>query len=154
VASEVHLAPLRWWQIAELIPLEEELFGSERWSPAMFWSELAQQETRWYRVALAPDGDVVGYVGLCIYGPENAWVQTIAVTSEWQGRGVGRLLLEELLAEARRRGVWRLALEVRDDNAVAQRLYAGYGFEAVGVRRGYYQPSGADAVVMVREEAA
>ena len=34
------------------------------------------------------------------------------------------------------------------DNAPAQRLYATYGFEPIGIRRGYYQPSNTDALVM------
>jgi [ribosomal protein S18]-alanine N-acetyltransferase len=41
-------------------------------------------------------------------------------------------------------------LEVRADNEVAQRLYTRRGFEEIGRRRGYYQPSGDDAVVMKR----
>ncbi|HEV2088816.1 MAG TPA: GNAT family N-acetyltransferase, partial [Cryptosporangiaceae bacterium] len=56
--------------------------------------------------------------------------------------------LDDLLAEAGRRGARQVSLEVRADNEPALRLYARRGFEVVGVRRGYYQPSGADAVVM------
>jgi ribosomal-protein-alanine N-acetyltransferase len=143
---------MRWWHIEALAPIERDLFGEEEWSPGMFWSELAQPETRWYRVALAPSGDaadnVAGYAGLCVYGPEDAWVQTIAVRRDWQGSGLGRRLLEELLTEAIRRDARQVLLEVRADNATAQQLYARRGFEAVGLRRGYYQPSGVDAVVM------
>ena len=60
--------------------------------------------------------------------------------------------LEALLAETARRGVRSTLLEVAADNAPAQRLYAGYGFEPIGVRRGYYQPSNTDALVMQRNE--
>lgn len=67
-------------------------------------------------------------------------------------RGIGRLLLEALLAEAARRGARSTLLEVAADNAPAQRLYATYGFEPIGVRRGYYQPSNTDALVMQRNE--
>jgi [ribosomal protein S18]-alanine N-acetyltransferase len=42
-------------------------------------------------------------------------------------------------------------LEVRADNEPAQRLYRRRGFTEIGRRRGYYQPSGADAVVMERK---
>jgi len=141
------LAPMRWWHIEAVGPIERDLFGDEEWSPGMFWSELAQADTRWYRVALEGD-DVVGYAGLCVYGPDDAWVQNIAVRRDRQGSGLGRRLLDELLAEAVRRGARQVLLEVRADNDTAQRLYARRGFEAVGLRRGYYQPSGADAVVM------
>ncbi|TQS46677.1 ribosomal protein S18-alanine N-acetyltransferase [Cryptosporangium phraense] len=138
---------MRWWHIEEIAPLERDLFGDEEWSAGMFWSELAQADTRWYRVALEND-EVIGYAGLCVYGPEDAWVQNIAVRRDRQGAGLGRKMLDELLEEAVRRGARQVLLEVRADNAPAQRLYARRGFEAIGLRRGYYQPSNTDAVVM------
>jgi len=150
--GQVRLAPMRWWHIDALLPIERELFGAEEWSPATFWSELAQADTRYYRVAL-DGGRVIGYAGLCTYD-DQSWVQNIAVTTDLQGRGIGARLLDDLLAEAARRGSPQVALEVRADNATAQRLYARRGFEPVAVRRGYYQPSNTDAVVMVREESA
>jgi hypothetical protein len=41
-----------------------------------------------------------------------------------------------------------MILEVRADNPRAQNLYRRFGFSDVGIRRGYYQPSGMDAIVM------
>ncbi|MER7275337.1 ribosomal protein S18-alanine N-acetyltransferase [Dactylosporangium sp. NPDC000244] len=145
---DVELAELRWFHIADLLPIEDELFGEERWSAGMFWNELAMGHH--YLVAL--DGErVVGYAGLAVAAPDEAWVQNIGVRKDAQRRGIGRRLLEALLAEARRRGVEQVLLEVAVDNGPAQRLYAEYGFEAVGIRRGYYQPSNTDALVMKRE---
>jgi ribosomal-protein-alanine N-acetyltransferase len=146
----VNLTRLRWWHIAELLPIEADLFGVERWSATMFWNELANGH--YYLVALDDDGAVVGYGGLSVSGPDEAWVQNLAVRRDAQRRGTGRALLEALLAEASRRGVRQTLLEVAVDNAPAQKLYARYGFEPVGVRRGYYQPSNTDALVMSREE--
>jgi ribosomal-protein-alanine N-acetyltransferase len=77
-------------------------------------------------------------------------VQNIAVRRDAQKQGIGRLLLEALLAEAARRKVPKTLLEVAVDNAPAQHLYATYDFEPVGIRRGYYQPSNTDALVMMR----
>ncbi len=136
----------RWWHIAEVLPLEDDLFGAEKWSPAMFWNELAQRNF----YVVATDGDeVLGYAGLAA-GDEEAWVQNIAVRRSAQRRGIGRALLEALLGEAERRGIKQTLLEVAIDNAPAQRLYATYDFEPVGIRRGYYQPSNTDALVMMR----
>jgi hypothetical protein len=45
-------------------------------------------------------------------------------------------------------------LEVRADNSRAQRLYHWWGFTEIGIRRGYYQPSGTDAIVMRRSLAS
>ena len=69
--------------------------------------------------------------------------------SRW-GQGIGSALLRALLAEAARRGCAEVFLEVRVDNPRAQQLYRRHGFADVGVRRGYYQPSGTDALVMRR----
>jgi ribosomal-protein-alanine N-acetyltransferase len=143
----VQLERMRWWHIEQLVPIEADLFGVEKWSSAMFWNELASGH--YYLVAV--DGDeVVGYAGLSTAADE-AWVQNIAVRRDRQRYGVGRTLLEALLAEASRRGATMVLLEVAVDNGPAQRLYDAYGFQAVGVRRGYYQPSNTDALVMRRE---
>jgi ribosomal-protein-alanine N-acetyltransferase len=76
-------------------------------------------------------------------------VQTIAVQRDRQGSGIGTRLLTALIDEARRRDEPMVGLEVRADNQVAQRMYQGFGFEQVGIRKGYYQPSDTDAVLMV-----
>jgi ribosomal-protein-alanine N-acetyltransferase len=144
------LTRMRWWHLADVQALEGALFGPDRWTAAMFWAELAEQESRHYLVAADDEGGILGYAGLCAYS-EEAYVQTLAVRTDRQRNGIGRDLLAALLAEAERRGVRTVALEVRADNEAAQRLYARHGFEPVGLRRGYYQPSGADAVVMVRD---
>jgi [ribosomal protein S18]-alanine N-acetyltransferase len=137
----------RWWHIPEVLRIEDELFGPEQWSVAMFWNELAQRH--FYLVAL--DGErVLGYAGLAVVDGDESWVQNIAVRRDAQRRGLGRELLEALLAEAGRRGVRKTLLEVAVTNAAAQRLYATYDFEPVGIRRGYYQPSNTDALVMMR----
>jgi ribosomal-protein-alanine N-acetyltransferase len=146
----VKIERLRWWHIDELMPIEADLFGEERWTAAMFWNELAAGHH--YLVAVEDDGTIVGYAGLSINPPDESWVQNIAVRRDVQRRGIGRMLLEELLAEARRHGITKTLLEVAVDNGPAQKLYANYGFEPVGVRRGYYQPSNTDAVVMMRED--
>jgi ribosomal-protein-alanine N-acetyltransferase len=139
---------MRWWHIDEVLPIEDELFGVEQWSAAMFWNELASGHH--YLVAL--DGEqVLGYAGLAV-NPDETWVQNIGVRKAAQRRGIGRALLEALLAEATRRGIRKVLLEVAVDNAPAQKLYATYGFEGIGVRRGYYQPSNTDALVMLRED--
>jgi len=143
----IRLARMRWWHVAELLPVERELFAPEPWSEALFWSELGQLDTRHYLVAL--DGDaVVGWAGLCDY-PDEALVQTLAVAPAVQGRGVGAQLLVALLEEAERRGQRTVSLEVRADNAPAQRLYDRHGFTRTAVRRGYYA-GGVDALVLTR----
>ncbi|MEE1828858.1 ribosomal protein S18-alanine N-acetyltransferase [Streptomyces sp. BE20] len=141
---------MRWWDIAPVMELELELFPEDAWSTGMYWSELAETHpggTRHYTVAAAPDGAVVGYAGLMAVAGEGD-VQTIAVDGRRQGTGLGTALLTDLVREAVRRGCVELLLEVRVDNPRAQRLYERFGFEPVGIRRGYYQPANVDALVM------
>ena len=65
-----------------------------------------------------------------------------------QGEGIGTALLTDLIAAAAARGCRDVFLDVRADNSRARLLYRRAGFTEVGVRPGYYQPSGADAIVM------
>jgi ribosomal-protein-alanine N-acetyltransferase len=154
VTTDVRLEPLRWWHINDLLPMEADLFGVEQWSAAMFWNELANGNFYLVAVADSPSGEaaaeIVGYAGLSV-GDGEAWVQNIAVRRDRQRHGIGRRLLDALLAEAAARGCPTVLLEVAVDNGPAQRLYAEYGFETVGVRRGYYQPTNTDALVMRRD---
>ncbi|MEU6377596.1 ribosomal protein S18-alanine N-acetyltransferase [Streptomyces sp. NPDC046909] len=146
---------MRWWDIDPVLELEKDLFPEDAWSRGMFWSELAHARgataTRRYVVAeeaLAEGGvRLVGYAGLAASG-ELADVQTIAVARDHWGTGLGGLLLTELLRAATAFECAEVMLECRIDNVRAQKLYERYGFEAIGFRRGYYQPGNVDALVM------
>ena len=63
---------------------------------------------------------------------------TIAIDPQYQGLGLGRLLLKETLREAIKGGADECFLEVRRSNIRAQSLYKSAGFEVVGVRKNYY----------------
>ena len=139
---------LRWWHLDQVLAIEADIFGAEQWSAAMFWNELAQGH---HYVAALDGEELLGYGGLALAVPE-AWVNNIAVRRDRQHEGIGRSILDELLAYGRANGARRTLLEVAADNGPAQRMYDQYGFDVVGVRRGYYQPSNTDALVMRREE--
>ncbi|MFF0010602.1 ribosomal protein S18-alanine N-acetyltransferase [Streptomyces sp. NPDC005374] len=157
------LREMRWWDIDPVLELEKDLFPEDAWSRGMFWSELAHsrgpEATRRYVVAEA-DGRLVGYAGLATAGtasdggPDDAGsgtgadVQTIAVARDHWGTGLGSVLLTELLRAATAFECTEVMLECRIDNLRAQKLYERFGFEAIGFRRGYYQPGNVDALVM------
>jgi ribosomal-protein-alanine N-acetyltransferase len=149
----VQLRDMTTADLPAVLAMEEELFAPDTWTAAMYRDELLRTDTRHYLVAVdtagGQDGAVVGYAGLIAY-PEEAHIATIGVTGSRQGEGIGAQLLDTLLAEADRRSRVVL-LEVRADNEAAQGLYRRRGFTEIGRRRGYYQPSGTDAVVMSRE---
>jgi [ribosomal protein S18]-alanine N-acetyltransferase len=136
--------------LAEVVELEQGLFGSEAWTTQMLLGELEQQPASRYYLVAAHGDTIVGYAGLLGAGSQGD-VVTLAVAAAYWGRGIGSALLEALMTEAARRGCREIFLEVRTDNSRAQQLYRRYGFTEVGIRRGYYQPSGADALVMRRD---
>jgi ribosomal-protein-alanine N-acetyltransferase len=79
---------------------------------------------------------------------ETAQIVTVGVLPHARRQGIGRVLIQALVAEARRRQAEEVLLEVRIDNDAAQRLYESEGFSVIGKRRGYYDQGRVDAVVM------
>jgi ribosomal-protein-alanine N-acetyltransferase len=148
--SDIELRRMRWWDIDPVLAIEQELFEADSWTAGLFWSELAQHDSRHYVVLTADD--IVGYAGLAVLDGD-AYIQTIAVAQRLWGEGLGTVLLADLLTTAEEHGARTVGLEVRADNERAHRLYERFGFRVIGVRRGYYQPSGADAHVMERRPA-
>lgn len=146
---DVVLRPMTEADLDEVVELEYRVFGGEAWTRQMLAAELVQQPASRYYLVADDKGQVAGYAGLLAAGGQ-ADVVTIAVAAERWGQGIGSALLEALLGEAAGRGCREVFLEVRTDNRRAQELYRRYQFTEIGIRRGYYQPSGADALVMRR----
>lgn len=133
--------------------IEQELFSEESpWSLDAFRAELANPRN--YYVTLRVAGQLQGYAGIALNGPtaDPEWeVHTVALSPEQQGKGYARLLMDKLFEPLQVIG-GPVYLEVRDGNAPAVGLYESYGFEVTGRRKGYYQPSGADALTMFRPD--
>ena len=79
---------------------------------------------------------------------DEAHIGTLAVHPEYRGRSIARRLLAKVLLEATRLGATHALLEVRASNHDALHLYNKCGFAVVGVRKGYYQDAGEDALLM------
>jgi [ribosomal protein S18]-alanine N-acetyltransferase len=75
-------------------------------------------------------------------------VNNVAVRTQFRRSGLGAVLLETTLFEARKRGATVAHLEVRAGNQAAQALYQRSGFEVVGRRRKYYRNPVEDALLM------
>ncbi|EGD56483.1 ribosomal protein S18-alanine N-acetyltransferase [Gordonia neofelifaecis] len=145
--------PLTPADLVRCAEIEQELFAADSpWPLSGFVSELNAAHTTYFAVRTVAGAPVAGYAGISVLGrpgDHECEVHTIAVASEYQGRGYGRVLMDALLrvADASEAPVF---LEVRTDNDPAVGLYKSNGFEVTGIRRNYYQPSGADAFTMVR----
>jgi ribosomal-protein-alanine N-acetyltransferase len=130
----------------------------EAWTRRQVGDALVLPNT--YYLLAGPDGrapgedeEAVGFV-LSRGAADEEELLLIAVAPRHRGRGIGDLLLERFLAEARARGVARLFLEMREGNP-AESLYRRHGFETVGRRRAYYRRGTAaplDAITFARGE--
>jgi N6-L-threonylcarbamoyladenine synthase len=133
--------------LPEIMKLETASFANDAWPEETFRSELGAQHT-FYIIALEGD-ELVGYAGLSkLPGSDQADIQTIAVREDKRGLGIGRLLMNSLTQQATDLDAKEIFLEVRADNAVAQKLYKLFGFKQIGTRKKYYQPDGVDAFIM------
>jgi ribosomal-protein-alanine N-acetyltransferase len=94
-----------------------------------------------------PRQPVLGYGGFWLIVDE-AHICTLAVHSEWRAQGLGELLLVHMIDHATTLNALVATLEVRTSNLVAQQLYHKYGFEVVGLRKGYYSDNHEDALIM------
>jgi N6-L-threonylcarbamoyladenine synthase len=142
----VEIRVLRSDQLAEVMALEHETFPSDAWTQESMAAELASPNG--YYIGLF-DPELVGYAGLAtVPGSFSSDVQTIAVSALHRGKGLGRKLLEALVAHAKRLGSEQILLEVRVDNEPAIKLYQSFGFERIDVRKRYYQPDDVDALIM------
>ena len=97
--------------------------------------------------AVQSDEVITGFAGFWIMVDE-AHITSIASRGIYRGQGIGELLLQTVIDMAAERKVRIVTLEVRVSNSVAQNLYTKYGFNKVGMRRGYYTDNREDALIM------
>jgi len=139
--------------ISSLLPADlAAAYAIEQRSHAFPWSEktlVSNQGERYFNLRLDVDGQMAAFAITQVILDE-ATLFNIAVSPDYQRRGLGRALLESLIEALEKRGVMTLWLEVRASNLAAICLYESLGFNQVTVRRNYYPAKDGreDAIVM------
>jgi [ribosomal protein S18]-alanine N-acetyltransferase len=120
------------------------------WSRSMFAGELAKPSSLCVGGFDPDSGRLIAYLIVSRY--VDAWhIMNLAVHPGWRRVGVASRLLDELFeltSGDQRRGY---TLEVRVSNTSAIALYERFGFEASGIRRGYYTDNREDALIMWKD---
>lgn len=132
--------------IEEVYQIEELSFFTP-WSKKSILTEVENPIGRY--IVIEEDEKVVAYGGFWLVLPE-ANINNVAVIPSHRGRGISKILMNELIAMAKSEGAKELYLEVRSSNRVAQNLYRSLGFAMIGLRSGYYVDTEEDAIVMLK----
>jgi ribosomal-protein-alanine N-acetyltransferase len=135
--------------VDRVVAIAESLAQAPRW-PREVYEIAVVPQSRPRRIAVvaeAESGEVAGFAIASAVPPE-AELETMGVAPDWQGRGIGKSLLEEVSQIAAGMGVKKVMLEVRVSNGPARRLYRSQGFVEAGRRAGYYADPKEDAIVM------
>ncbi len=101
-----------------------------------------------FGVVIVSDGQVSAYGGMT-YVLDEGSVTNIAVSPSHRGQGLGRRVVQALLAESLSRDLATVFLEVRESNEVARHLYESEGFSVCGVRKNFYRQPVESAIQMV-----
>ena len=144
---ELEIASLEFDQLDQIESIEKRSYPLP-WSRAMFAGELVKSSS--LCLGALAQGKLVGYLIVSRY--VDAWhVMNIAVDLTWRRRGVATRLLEQLFIRTEGAAERGYTLEVRPSNHAAIGLYEKLGFEARGVRRGYYIDNHEDASIMWKD---
>lgn len=131
--------------VDELFAVLTAVYQPVPWTLEQLQLSLADQTMTYY--VAAKNGEVAGFLAVQTVLDELEIIQ-LAVRPDYQRQGLARRLMEEIQD-------WpgSAFLEVRASNHSAQKLYAGQGFEAIGLRRNYYHHPMEDAILMKRSRA-
>ena len=119
------------------------------WSYEALYQDIVENKLAFYIVAELAAGQICGYVGIWKIFDEGH-ITNVAVAPEYRRKHIARAMLEALMEVTAEAGIERYTLEVRAGNEPAIRLYEGLGFKSEGIRPGYYEDNGEDAIIMWR----
>ena len=144
--AEERFEPMLMRDLDEIVAIEREIYPFP-WTRGNFRDALAAGYSAW--VLRDASGAPIAYAVLML-ALDEAHLLNLSVARPCQRYGFGWRMLDFMAQRARDHGARTMLLEVRPSNLPALRLYARYGFERIGVRRGYYPAHGGreDALVM------
>jgi len=149
----VRLRPAKAEDLSAMMVLEQQSPTAAHWSQQqyekLFQPESAAHVSKRFVWVAEEDGESAAILAFLVsHNIDKEWeLENIVVTENARRRGVGSLLLRELIAHAQVNGGCAIFLEVRESNLSARTLYSKLGFEEKGLRKSYYSSPTEDAVL-------
>jgi ribosomal-protein-alanine N-acetyltransferase len=143
--SQYRFRPMTEADLDAIMEIEPHIY-SHPWSRGNFSDSLVSGYSAW---VLLEGMKIIGYA-LMMMVLDEAHLLNLSVAKAYQKQGLGRLLLEHMIAIAKKHAAANMFLEVRPSNISAIALYENIGFNEMAVRRGYYPAHNGreDAVLM------
>lgn len=137
--------PMGQDDVEAVIAVEREIYPFP-WTPGNFCDSIHARNQCWLA---SLEGIMAGY-GVMLVAAGEAHLLNLGVAHAMQRQGIGRCMLQFLMAEAKKGGADIMYLEVRPSNLPALGLYESMGFAQVGRRKNYYpnHDGREDALVM------
>ena len=128
------LRPMQLAHLDEVLAIERRAYPVA-WSRGVFEDCLRVGYSAW---VLGDAQEAVHAYALMSLAAGEAHLLNLCVAPEWHRRGLASQLLDHLLMLARKASCERMLLEVRVSNEAGLSLYQRYGFQQIGLRKGYY----------------
>ncbi len=143
--SRYQFRPMVESDLDAIMEIEPHIY-SHPWSRGNFSDSLVSGYSAW---VLLDGAKIIGYA-LMMMVLDEAHLLNLSVAKAYQKQGLGRLLLEHMIAIAKKHAAANMFLEVRPSNISAIALYENIGFNEMAIRRGYYPAHNGreDAVLM------
>lgn len=132
--------------VSSIIEIEKENF-SDGWNESLLNS--AFDSGRFYALSLIDENQTLGIITYSI-AQDTADIEGVVTVKQFRRKGVGKMLVQQVLDSLKAQGVGKVFLEVRASNEPAKNLYHSKGFLDISLRKKYYQ-DGEDAIVMLKE---
>ena len=127
------MRPMRENDLPLVMAIEKQAYPFP-WSEGNFRDCL---NSGYYSQVLEHESEMIGYSVMSM-GAGEAHILNVCIKSGLRGKGWGRLLLDDLMQQARVNEVEMILLEVRLSNISAINLYQAVGFNELGRRKAYY----------------
>lgn len=105
------------------------------WNYNILKDELKSENSKYIRAKF--NNEIVGFAGIKILFDE-ADIMNIVVKKDYRNKGIGSILLENLILLSKKLCLNSLSLEVNEENIPAINLYKKQGFKNIGIRKNYY----------------
>jgi len=140
------IRPAQKADLKQILEIENASFSAP-WPRSAFVNELEHPFSEVLVVEHRQEQQILAF-SICWFVVDEVHLLNIACHPNWRKRGLGRRLMDAIIAKAQEKNSLLVSLEVRVTNHAAIQLYLSYGFIQVGIRPRYYE-NNEDALVMV-----